>query len=106
MAKSNLSELEKEDLRQGELLLELQAVRGWQEVLRPYLEAKRDQSFPDPVSFKSTKDFTYAALTASVFKKVIGEILIHLEQEIPERVKQLKEKEKGIKDTKFEIGGD
>lgn len=84
--------------------MELQAVRGWKEVLKPYLEAKRDQSFPDPVGFKEEKEFMYAAMTASVFKKVIGELLNHLENEIPERIKQLKEKEKGIKDTKFEIG--
>ncbi len=106
MAKSNLSELEKEDLRHGELLMELQAVGGWREVLKPYLEAKRDQSFPDPAVTTNKEEFYHQAVVASAFKKAVGEILIHLEQEIPERVKQLKEKEKGIKDTKFEIGGE
>ena len=44
---------------------------GWREVLRPWLEERRAKSFPDPTDFKSTKEFTYAAITASVFKKVI-----------------------------------
>jgi hypothetical protein len=84
--------------------MELQAVRGWKEVLKPYLEAKRDQSFPDPTDFKDEKKFLYAALNASIFKKVIAEMLKHLEYDIPLAVKQLKMKEKGIKDTKFQIG--
>jgi hypothetical protein len=64
-------------------------------VLKPYLEAKRDQSFPDPSAFKEEKDFLYAAKVASVFKKVCAEIIGYIEGEIPPVVESLRKKEKG-----------
>mgnify|MGYP001578730662 FL=1 len=72
-------------------------------MLRPWLEERRAKSFPDPTDFKSTKEFTYAAITASVFKKVIQELLHYLEVEVPDRVKALEEKKKG-KVKNFAIG--
>ena len=72
-------------------------------MLRPWLEERRSKSFPDPTEFKSDKEFTYAAMTASVFKKVIQELLHYLEVEVPDRVKSLELKKKGeVKD--FGIG--
>lgn len=72
-------------------------------MLKPWLEERRSKSFPDPTDFKTDKEFAYAAMTASVFKKVIQELLHYLEVEVPDRVKSLELKEKG--ETKnFGIG--
>ena len=49
------------------------------EYLKPLLLSKLNQSFPDPSQFKEDKEFMYAALTASVFKKVIAEIMMYFE---------------------------
>ena len=75
----------------------------WLEVVKPRLIAKRDQSFPDPVQFKNDKEFNYAAKTASVFKKVIAEILVMFEQE-KQTYKALNKKKYGKTDKKFKIG--
>jgi len=76
---------------------------GWDRVLCPWLEAKRDQTFPDPSQFKDEKEFTYAAKTASIFKKVIAEILQFVEQE-EQTLKALNKKKYGKEDKKFKIG--
>ena len=76
---------------------------GYKEVLRPWLEERRSKSYPDPTEFKSEKEFLYAAQTASLFKKVIAELLHYLEVEVPDEIKQLEMKKKGeVKD--FGIG--
>lgn len=66
--------------------------------------AKRDQSFPDPSQFNGEKEFYHASVSASMFKKVIGELLQYLEVEVPDRVKYLKKKERGEIEDKFAIG--
>jgi hypothetical protein len=76
---------------------------GWHKVLRPWLEDKRSKSYPDPTQFKNEKEFLYAAAMASLFKKVIAELLHYLEVEVPDRIRQLEAKKKGeVKD--FGIG--
>lgn len=100
---SNLSVQEQEQLRVDKLLLGLTEQQGYREVLRPWLEEKRSKSYPDPTQFKNTKEFLYAATVASLFKKVVAELLHYLEVEVPDRVKALEDKEKGeVKD--FGIG--
>lgn len=77
--------------------------KGWQEVLRPFLLAKRDQSFPDPSQFTKEEEFVYAARVASVYKKVIAELLMIVEQ-YEDTYEGLMKKQRGeIKDT-FSIG--
>ena len=72
-------------------------------MFKPFLEAKLNQSFPDPAQFKNEEEFTYAAKVASVFKKVCAEILQWTDAQV-EQAKFLEKKEKGeIKDN-FEIG--
>jgi LPS O-antigen subunit length determinant protein (WzzB/FepE family) len=79
--------------------------RGWKQVVLPFLVNKLNQSFPDPSEFKKEDEFTYAAKTASVFKKVIAELLQWVDNKV-EEAKFYEKKEKGeIKDT-FNIGGD
>lgn len=67
--------------KEAQAIRELAETPGWVEYLEPWLKAKRDQSFPDPSQFKSEEEFGYAAKTASVFKKVIAEILIYIESQ-------------------------
>ena len=78
--------------------------RGFQEVYRPFLLEKLNQSFPDPADFKKEDEFNYAAKTASVFKKVIAELLQWVDAQI-EQAKFLEKKEKGEIKDKFNIGG-
>lgn len=65
---------------------------------------KLNQSFPDPLHFKSEEEFNYAAKTASIFKKVVAEILQMFEMKKQE-VEALEAKRKGATDP-FEIGGE
>lgn len=64
---------------------------------------KLNQSFPDPSKFTKEEEFTYAAKTTSVYKKVIAEMLQMVEERI-ETAKHLQAKEKGELVDKFEIG--
>jgi hypothetical protein len=77
---------------------------GWEQVLKPWLIAKRDQSFPDPSQFKRDEEFNYAAKVASVFKKVVAEILVYVEQQ--KEVLDFLNKKKFNKNNKdpFKIG--
>ena len=67
------------------------------------MEERRSKSYPDPTEFKSEKEFLHAATTASLFKKVIAELLHYLEVEVPDRIKQLEGKREG-KEKNFGIG--
>lgn len=65
---------------------------------------KLNQSFPDPSQFTKEEEFTYAAKTASVFKKVCAELLSIEDIKVKE-VEALKKKEKGeVEQDNFNIG--
>lgn len=71
--------------------------------MRPFLEEKLNQSFPDPSQFTSDEDFLYAAKTSAVFKKVIAEILQWVEAN-GNQAQFLEKKSKGELENKFSIG--
>jgi hypothetical protein len=77
--------------------------KGWQEVLLPLLQSKRDQSFPDPSAFTNDADFNYAAKTVSLYKKVVQELLIEIEK-YKETATFLHKKENGELIDPFGIG--
>ena len=79
--------------------------RGWQQVFRPWLEVKLNQSFPDPAKFTKEEEFVYAAKVTSVFKKVVAEILGWADQEVA-TAKALEAKKEGKVVDKFKIGGE
>lgn len=62
-----------------------------------------NQSFPDPSKFKDEKEFTYAALAASTFKKAVAEIVGWIESQ-KQIAKTLKKKSESEDDKSFEIG--
>jgi hypothetical protein len=97
-----LSNQDKQILKQATALKELAEHPGWVEYLKPKLQDKLNQSFPDPSRFESEKEFTYAALTASVFKKVIAEILMYFEAN--EQAYKDIQKKKFKNHNAFEIG--
>lgn len=73
-------------------------------MFRPWLEVKLNQSFPDPSQFSGEKEFLYAALTASLFKKVIVEMLQYVDSQ--KDIKEALDKKLKNKVTKqFNIGG-
>ena len=75
-------------------------------MLKPYLLEKLNQSFPDPSQFTNEDEFLYAAKVASVFKKVIAELLQWLDSQV-EQAKYLEKKERGeLPEDTFRIGGD
>ena len=76
------------------MVWELSEHKGWREVVRPFLMDKLNQSFPDPTQFKKEEEFLYAAKTASVFKKVVAELLQWVENKV-EEAKFLEKKRKG-----------
>lgn len=60
-----------------------------------------NQSFPDPSQFKKEEEFVYAAKTASIFKKVIVELLAYFEQHKSQAVHLRKKK---VEIDPFKIG--
>lgn len=76
---------------------------GFKQLLKPWLEDRLNQSFPDPIAFTSDEDYLYAAKTASIFKKVVAEILMWIEGNV-EQAKSLEEKKKNGVKKEFNIG--
>lgn len=74
-------------------------------MFRPFLEERLNQSFPDPSKFTKEEEFLYAAKTASVFKKVIAELLGWIDGQV-ETAKTLEAKKKGDTKNPFSIGGE
>ena len=76
---------------------------GWQQVVRPYLTDKLNQSFPDPSKFTKEEEFVYAAKVTSVFKKVVSEFLQWVDMKQQE-CEALEKKLKGDEKDPFKIG--
>ena len=74
-----LNKLEQKALEDAASVVEMLRTDGFEKVIRPWLLAKKQESFPDPTNFKNDEEFTYAAKYASVYKQVIGELLGHLQ---------------------------
>ena len=72
-------------------------------MVRPFLLDKVNQSFPDPSQFKVKDEWEYAAMVASVFKKVGSEFINWLENH-REVVKFLNKKQRGEVTDDFQIG--
>lgn len=72
-------------------------------MLKPWLEAKRDQTFPDPQNFTDELSFTYAAKVTSIYKKVVSEILAEINKRVDE-AKYYQAKERGEIKENFDIG--
>ena len=81
-------------LRKAKLVASLKDHEGYREVLKPLLEARLNLSFPDPSKFTKEEEFLYAAKTASVFKKVIAELLAYFEGQAG-AIEYLEKKERG-----------
>lgn len=70
----------------------------------PLLMAKRDQAYPDPLQFKKDDEFLYAAKAASIFKKVVAEIIDMVDQQIA-MAKHLQDKRDDKIKDKFTLEG-
>ncbi|HEX9504122.1 MAG TPA: hypothetical protein VF974_07475 [Patescibacteria group bacterium] len=103
MAEKILTSDEEQALTESQWITEMANSQGYEKVFKPFLIAKRDQSFPDPVSFTKDEEFVYAAKVASVFKKVCAEILLWVEQQ-KEQSLALEAKKKGKGVDPFNIG--
>ena len=76
---------------------------GYQQVVKPFLLERINQSFPDPSQFKSREEWDYAAMVASVYKKVGVELIGWLDSQVEQAKFLQKKKEEGVKDA-FRIG--
>jgi hypothetical protein len=106
MARRKQDNLSKEELlllKESSLVVQMANSEGYNQVVRPTLEAKLNQSFPDPSEFDSDEAYLYAAKTASIFKKVIAELLIFMDGH-RSRLEFLDKKMEGKTVDKFEIG--
>ena len=99
----NLSKEEQLALKQARLVVNLLESEGWNQVVRPFLMDKINQSFPDLAHFKDEREFLYASMAASAFKKVGTEFINWLESN-RDVVKHLRKKEKGEIVDNFQIG--
>lgn len=99
-----LSKQEQDLLVQASQVKEMASMPGWETWLEPWLKAKRDQAFPDPLKCQSSKEFLYEALASSALKKATAEILMYVEGQ-KEAFDSLMKKKKDKAVNKFEIGG-
>jgi hypothetical protein len=100
----DLTNQEESLLKECRQVAELAETQGWKQVFQPWLQAKRDQSFPDPSQFKDIKQFNYAAIVASVYKKVVAELLIFVDDRKLTMKQLLDKKEDRTPVNKFKIG--
>lgn len=98
----NLSKAEQLALSQAKLWEQVAQSEGFLKEVKPFLTDKLNQSFPDPSKFTKEEEFVYAAKVASIYKKVIAELLQIFDMKTAE-VKFLEDKAKGITDP-FAIG--
>src|SRR3990167_6465013 len=97
---AKLTKQEQEALSQANKVWSMAQSEGWEKIFQPFLKDKLNQSFPDPASFSKEEEFVYAAKMASVFKKVIAELLEWVESQI-ETAKALEAKKKDEVVNKF-----
>ena len=100
---NKLNKQEREALKQGEQLMQLLDSQGWQEVLKPWLEAKLKNSWLDPRKVKEQDKFFYEYVVAWGFAQASSEILHFLEEKKSE-TQALRDKKKGIIKKDFRIG--
>lgn len=77
--------------------------QGWYQVLRPWLESKIRNSWPDPQEFKDTEEFVYGYTKMWGFAKAANEILEFVDS-MQEQMDKLQKKERGELKSKFDIG--
>jgi len=99
-----LDKQEKDLLAQASAIRELAGMPGWENYLRPWLEAKRDESFPDPLSTPDKEKFYHKAVVASALKKATAEIIVFVESQKEAFDTLSKKKNNKSKVNKFEIG--
>lgn len=75
-----LNKTEQQVIKIAADVVEMKNSKGFKEVFEPWLLSKLRESFPDPTQFKSDEEFIYAAKYASIYKKVIGEVLAFMTQ--------------------------
>jgi len=91
-------ELTKEELirqKQGYLVKETVQTKGWQEVLKPWLESKIHNSWVSPVKFKNDKEYSYANRTAWAFAEASQQVLSLMDNMV-EEAEAMSKKEKGL----------
>ena len=100
---NKLNKEEKESLKQGEELMQLYNSPGWQEVLKPWLEAKLHNSWLDPRKVKAQDKFFYEYVVSWGFAQASNELLNFMEQKKGE-VQALRDKKSGVIKKDFKIG--
>ena|SRR3990167_6149506 len=98
-----LTKQEEQDYSLALTVAELSRHKGWVEWLKPQLEVKLNQAFPDPSKFSKEEEFVYAAKVASVFKKVVAEILSMVDDQV-KKIEYYDKKKEGRTVNKFAIG--
>lgn len=73
------NKLEQKAFEDAASVVEMLKTDGFEKVIQPWLIAKKQESFPDPTNFNNDEEYLYAAKYASIYKKVIGEIIGQLQ---------------------------
>ena len=98
-----LSMEDSELLARSQLLSELANSKGYQEVLKPFLEGKIKTGFIDPRKFKTDEEYAFACKVAWGWAQAADDILKFIE-EAKAQAEYLKQKERGEIVDKFSIG--
>ena len=93
-----LTPQEQEALKQGDHLRELVNLKGWGEIIKPYLEGYLHHSWVNPRECKDVKEFGWQELQRADYAQFVKEFLAWVEGQI-EAADFLRKKERGeVKD--------
>lgn len=81
-------------------MVELSHHPGWAEVLKPWLEDKITNSWPDPKGFKSNEEFVYAYNIAHGWAEAANGVIAFVKQK-QDQVTYLRKKKAGEITDKF-----
>ena len=98
-----LDQQEQETLKQGLLLKEMVATKGWQEIFQPYLKLKLQHSWLDPRQVQDREKFFYQYVTGWGFAQAAQEILDYLEKTLSQTEYLLK-KSQGEIEPEIRLG--
>jgi hypothetical protein len=94
---AKLTQQEELARKQGNLLKELTECKGWQEVLRPWLEDKIQHSWVDPRQVQSDQELAFRYKTAWAWADAANGILQFIDKMIEESVYYTKKEKDEIK---------
>lgn len=102
---NNLSKEEQQELEEARLWAQFSKSRPWRVAVKPFLESKFRNSWPDPRDYKDDKEFLFAYAIMRGWAEA-GREFFQKVDEMVAKFEYLTKKSKGELKKPFRIGGD